>query len=201
VVLNLGAGLDGRPYRMSLPTHLRWVEVDFPSIIEFKSAALDKHSPVCNLQRIGMDLLDLPLRHDLFSRCLGISEPSLVITEGILVYLSNDEAASLARAILDNPAVRYWIQDYDNAGSRPLPRGWEKKLRAAPFRLQAPDWFGFFEQCGWKPLTIITSADEAKRIHRPYPYDFPYGLLMRALPSGMRQKIMSLSGAVLMQRI
>src|SRR5271165_4266598 len=29
-VLNLGAGLDTRPYRMDLPSHLRWIEIDLP---------------------------------------------------------------------------------------------------------------------------------------------------------------------------
>ena len=29
-VLNLGAGLDARPYRMSLPESLSWIEIDFP---------------------------------------------------------------------------------------------------------------------------------------------------------------------------
>src|SRR4051794_14538817 len=35
-ILNLGAGLDTRPYRMTLPQELRWIEVDYPSIIEHK---------------------------------------------------------------------------------------------------------------------------------------------------------------------
>src|ERR1035441_2690519 len=30
IVLNLGAGLDTRPYRMNLPSTLRWFEVDYP---------------------------------------------------------------------------------------------------------------------------------------------------------------------------
>lgn len=29
-VLNLGAGLDTRPYRLPVPNHLWWVEVDLP---------------------------------------------------------------------------------------------------------------------------------------------------------------------------
>src|SRR4051794_2006583 len=29
-VLNLGAGLDTRPYRLDLPSTLRWVEADYP---------------------------------------------------------------------------------------------------------------------------------------------------------------------------
>src|SRR5262245_5960497 len=32
-VVNLGAGLDTRPYRMQLPASLEWVEVDYPGIL------------------------------------------------------------------------------------------------------------------------------------------------------------------------
>jgi methyltransferase (TIGR00027 family) len=35
-LINLGTGLDTRPYRMKLPPNLRWVEVDFPHIIDYK---------------------------------------------------------------------------------------------------------------------------------------------------------------------
>ncbi len=38
-VLNLGAGLDTRPYRMELPTSLTWIEVDYPAVIDFKEAS------------------------------------------------------------------------------------------------------------------------------------------------------------------
>ena len=34
-VINLGAGLDARPYRLDLPPSLRWFEVDYPHMIEF----------------------------------------------------------------------------------------------------------------------------------------------------------------------
>ena len=35
-VINLGAGLDTRPYRLGLPKNLRWIEIDFPTIIKLK---------------------------------------------------------------------------------------------------------------------------------------------------------------------
>jgi len=35
-ILNLGAGLDTRPYRMDLPGHIRWIEIDYPKIVELK---------------------------------------------------------------------------------------------------------------------------------------------------------------------
>jgi methyltransferase (TIGR00027 family) len=200
-VLNLGAGLDTRPYRMKLPGQLRWIEIDFPNIVEFKNASLAEHAPICHLERIGMDLLNRSARSELFARCGAYSEKTLVITEGVISYLSNDDVATLAREMFENPAIRLWIQDFDNAGNRQLPRGWEEKLRAAPFVFEVKDWFEFFEQSGWRALKTITSAEEAKKISRPYPWDFPYGLLLRALPSAMREKILSLSGAVLMERM
>jgi len=36
MVVNLAAGLDARPYRMSLPASLQWIEVDLPEILAYK---------------------------------------------------------------------------------------------------------------------------------------------------------------------
>ena len=41
-VVNLGAGLDTRPYRMTLPASLSWVEVDMPKIVALKN---DRNAP------------------------------------------------------------------------------------------------------------------------------------------------------------
>src|SRR6476659_3544961 len=35
LVLNLAAGLDSRPYRLSVPASLQWIEVDLPEILEY----------------------------------------------------------------------------------------------------------------------------------------------------------------------
>jgi methyltransferase (TIGR00027 family) len=47
-ILNLGAGLDTRPYRIDLPSSLRWVEVDFPHMIELKETRLAGEKPSCS---------------------------------------------------------------------------------------------------------------------------------------------------------
>ncbi|MHB8477063.1 MAG: class I SAM-dependent methyltransferase [Steroidobacteraceae bacterium] len=200
-VLNLGAGLDTRPYRMQLPAALRWVEVDFPDLVESKNAALVEHQPVCALERVGMDLLERPSRHELLARYGATSKNTLVITEGLLSYFSAHEVATLASELHAAPSIRFWIQDFDNAGQRRLPRGWAAKLQAAPILFKVNNWFEFFEQYGWRSSQVITSFEESQRINRPYPIDFPFGLLLRALPEAMRQKIQSLTGAVLMQSI
>lgn len=200
-ILNLGAGLDTRPYRMKLPATLRWIEIDFPSIVELKNSRLVEYKPVCELERIGVDLLDRGSRNTLLARHATTSKNTLVITEGVLTYFSVHDAATLAEELAAVPSIRFWIQDFDNAGKRRLPRGWEAKLKAAPFLFIVKDWFAFFEKYGWRSSHVITSFEESQRINRPYPLDFPFGLIQRALPKEMRQRILSLSGAVLMQSV
>src|ERR1700742_4515686 len=50
-ILNLGAGLDTRPYRMAVPNTVRWIEVDYPHFIELKESVLSGEHPQCQLER------------------------------------------------------------------------------------------------------------------------------------------------------
>src|ERR1700690_627282 len=54
-IINLAAGLDARPYRMKLPTKLKWVEVDLPEIQAYKEEILAVEKPVCELRRVRLD--------------------------------------------------------------------------------------------------------------------------------------------------
>jgi methyltransferase (TIGR00027 family) len=193
-VVNLGAGLDTRPYRMKIPPHIRWIEIDFPDLIQSKDAALEGQTPICHLERIGLNLLDCARRKKLFA-AYG-SRRTLMIAEGVVPYLSNDDVASLADDLHANS--QSWILDFDNAGIRSTPRGWARPLEAAPMLFQPIDWFGFFENCGWHAQQVITSAEESERLNRPYPPSFPRGLLMHALPRAVRQRILGVSGAALL---
>ncbi len=198
-VLNLGAGLDTRPYRMRLPPQLRWIEIDFPSIIDLKRAKLSQHTPVCSLERIGMDLLDRSARSAIFAQYGARSENTLLITEGVVPFMAAADVAALARELAAVGSFRHWITDFANLTSkRRMPKGWEAKLQAAPYLFEADDWMEFFRQTGWQPGKVITTGEESERIGRPYPLDFPVGFIMRALPREVRRRILGLSGAVLM---
>ncbi len=72
-IVNLGAGLDARPYRMNLPKHIRWIEVDYPKIIELKGRLLSDEKPRCALVRIKLDLSDSPARKRLLAQITGTS--------------------------------------------------------------------------------------------------------------------------------
>ncbi len=193
-VVNLGAGLDTRPYRMQIPPHIRWIEIDFPDLMQLKDAALRDQISVCHLKRIGLNLLDRGQRKTILA-AYG-SRTTLMIAEGVVPYLSNDDVASLADDVRANSES--WILDFDNAGIRQTPRSWAQQLQAAPMLFQPIDWFGFFENCGWQAHRVITSAEESERLNRPYPFSFPWGVLMQGLPRAIRQRILAVSGAALL---
>ena len=50
LVVNLAAGLDARPWRLALPTTLRWVDVDLPDILRYKTGTLRDAAPVCRYE-------------------------------------------------------------------------------------------------------------------------------------------------------
>ena len=99
LVLNLAAGLDARPYRMELPSTLQWVEVDFPEIISYKEEILANDRPRCQLERVPLDLSDVPGRRALFSALNARANKIAVVSEGLLIYFTSEEVAALAREL------------------------------------------------------------------------------------------------------
>lgn len=169
-ILNLGAGLDTRPYRMDLPSSLRWIEVDYPHVIDLKDERLAEESPVCDLERIKLDLTDRTARQKFFTAVNARAGGILVITEGVTPYLTEEDVAALADDLRVLAKVRGWINDYFS----PQALSHSRKLRtrfmqAAPFRFEPKDWFDFFSRHGWRAEEIRYIADEAKRLGRPIP--------------------------------
>src|SRR5215467_7178767 len=97
LVINLAAGLDTRPYRMDLPASLKWIEVDLPAMIDYKEEVLAGEKPRCNLERVRLDLTNVAARRELFQRLGASSRRALIITEGLLVYLTREEVTELGR--------------------------------------------------------------------------------------------------------
>ena len=184
MVINLGAGLDTRPYRMKLPVTLRWIEIDFASIIDYKTEILKNDTPACNLIRISADLSDEKERKELFAQLGSETKKAVVITEGVINYLTNEAAASLSKDIYEIPSFRYWIQNYRkgrlrNSGAKKLA---DKVKNTSPFLFTAKDAFRFFAQQGWKVKQNIGIIDEGQRIGRKLPAPFPWNILIKILP-------------------
>ena len=197
-VINLGAGLDTRPYRMDLPSALRWIEIDFPQIIAYKSEKLEDQRPVCRLERIAADLSDIPLRRSIFQRMGSETKQALIITEGVLAYLTSQEAGEISRDLFAVPSFRYWIQDYYMGGTkRWAPRRMRERLKESPFKFEEPEWLSFFERHGWRILENRIAAEEAKRLKRPFPVPFPWALMAMLTPAKVKEKWRRSSGYVM----
>jgi len=92
-IVNLACGLDSRPYRMNLPASLKWIEVDLPEMILHKASILENEKPKCELQRIQLDLSDRKSRVELFKQIARNSKQALIVCEGLIEYLDEEEAA------------------------------------------------------------------------------------------------------------
>ena len=63
----MGAGLDSRPWRLELPATLRWVEVDFPEMLDYKDGVMDCHAAKCHRERLAADINDPAGRETIFA--------------------------------------------------------------------------------------------------------------------------------------
>ena len=200
-VVNLGAGLDTRPYRMNLLPSLRWVEIDFPQMIQYKTEKLKAETPKCHLEHIAADLSDIPLRRKIFERLGSESTKILVITEGVIAYITAEDAEALSRDLYAVPSFHYWVQDYRQGG---LPQMSSPKLRRilkdSPFRFDVVDSLSFFKKQGWKILEARVAADEGERLGRPFPFVFPWSLLFLLMPKRVFAKYRNASGYVMYER-
>jgi methyltransferase (TIGR00027 family) len=204
-VLCLGAGLDTRPYRLDLPPDLTWIEVDYPDVIAFKEERLEGETPRCRLERIGADLADPAARRDLLARIDARPGRVLVLTEGLVPYLDNDQVGALADDLRGLSRVDSWIVDYVSREGQSYRRrsGIHRQMRNAPFRFAPDDWFAFFGARGWRPREVRYLPEEGIRLGRPAPLPRRYRLVMRLLravtPPRERERFTRFSGYVLLE--
>lgn len=185
-VINLGAGLDTRPYRLDLSSQFQWVEVDFPPVIDYKNKVLVDDKPCCELRQIGCDLSDDASRRDLLTQLNQDCKNALVLTEGVIPYLTNKAVADLARDLDQQNHITYWLTDYFSplfakVGARGKIR---KRLAAnAPFRFfpgQDPmDWPRFFAELGWEIGDMRYIGEVGRTLGRDLPAPWIFRMLMR----------------------
>lgn len=100
----LGAGLDARPYRFSLPSGTSWFEVDFRSILEYKRRILKDEKPSVAPIDICMDVSKLEIQRDLVSRGFDPKKESVWVGEGLIPYLKDEQVESLLSLIAEASA-------------------------------------------------------------------------------------------------
>ena len=168
MVINLAAGLDSRPYRLQLPSSLHWIEVDLPEILDYKEGILRAEKPVCALERFRLDLSNVDARRELFLQLGSRARKALIITEGLIIYLTADEVSALAQDLAASPSFHSWILDIASPG---LLRMLQKRMaaqlnQAAPFKFAPVEGPDFFLRHGWKPVDVRSLLKNAARLKR-----------------------------------
>jgi methyltransferase (TIGR00027 family) len=202
-VINLAAGLDARPWRLDLPASLRWVDVDFPPMIEYKTGVLAGEKTKCRYETIGADLSDDGARKDALARAAGNAQNVLVVAEGLLIYLNETQVTALAKDLAALPAARWWVIDL--ASPRLLmwmQRSWAGKMESGTARFQFAPAAGsaFFEPSGWKEERFYSSGEEAKRLKRQMKGMWFWNFIARLYPKRVREQFRRFSGYVVLAR-
>lgn len=190
-ILNLGAGLDTRPYRLPIPASIRWIEVDLPDILTYKSEKLAGVQPVCELQSVRMDLSNAKDAKTLFANIGTENGKVLVLSEGLLAWLSNEDAKTLAESLHVQANFNWWLMDLITAAlSRMLAQSRSSKaMNAGNARMQfAPEeGAAFFASFGWEVAELRSMGEEAHRLHRETSMARIWRLLMPLVPHEKRK--------------
>ena len=202
-VINLAAGLDTRPWRLPLPATLQWFDVDLPEMIEYKTTFMRGTPTVCRYEAVVADLTDAAVRVDVLRRLGGVARTALVVTEGLLIYLAEEQVRALARSLHDAGSIRWWVSDVSN----PMLLAWMNKQWGsvvdkgrAPFRFAPADSAAFFASVGWRELQFRSGLSEARRLKREMRMMWFWRLLSRFTPRAKRIETRRMVGYVLLER-
>ncbi len=167
VVLHLGCGLDARVYRIDPPATVDWYDLDYPAMIDLRQQFLP---PRDHYTAIASSVTDLTWL-DRIPR----GRPVLMIAEGLVPYLTEDEVRRLLTGIVDAfPAGQIQIDTVPVWAWR--ISGWDPTLRKYNTRFRC----GFDDPAApadWHPR--LEYVDEAPMNDSP--------ILMAKAPANARR--------------
>jgi methyltransferase (TIGR00027 family) len=169
MIVNLAAGLDTRPYRMTLPSSLRWVEVDLPEILDYKEEILGDAKPTCELERVRLDLSNEDGRRGLFAGLGRRAKHVAVISEGLVIYLMADAVGALARDLAGPPTFQHWVVDLVSPGLIDMMKqsmGDAMSEAGAPVLFAPAEGPPFFAAHGWQPVETRPLIKAAAKLER-----------------------------------
>lgn len=158
VVLHLGCGLDSRAFRLDLPTGVRWFDVDLPDVIDLRR----KLYPDPDWYRvIGASVTEPSWLEEIPTR-----RPVLVIAEGLLMYLTEDENKRLLQQFADRfptgellfDGFAPWVVRMTQRMSKSLARkGYPAYSTAIRDRRQLEGWSSRFSYLEDVPLVSLSA--------------------------------------------
>lgn len=141
-------------------------------MIAHREGRLAGTKPRCPLERVKFDLSDLEERKQLFDRISSGSKRVLVITEGLLFYLTEGDVALLGADLCAQQDFHWWIIDIllqelldflTKRSYRQFPEG-NVVMEFAPVEGSV-----FFGRYGWGVDEQRSVGEEARSLKREMP--------------------------------
>ncbi len=99
-IVNVGAGLDARPFRLTLPPAAKFACVDTPRMVRAATELFGDFTACCDVVRVATRVANLDqLLSGLTRAAFKLNRPVFWILEGFVEYLSENETQTLLSAI------------------------------------------------------------------------------------------------------
>ena len=124
------------------------------------------------------------------------------MTEGLLIYLTDEQVRGLASELHRQRSFRWWLIDLASPRLLEiLERSWGRKLEQgnAPFRFGPAEGTAFFAPYGWREAEFRSTWDESRRLDRMMPGAWLWNLLSKFQSARKREAGRRMSGIVLLE--
>jgi O-methyltransferase involved in polyketide biosynthesis len=91
-VLHLACGLDGRVHRLDPPPSVRWLDLDYPEVIELRRRLLPQ--PAGDYRMVGASVTD-----DAWLDQVPADRPTVAVFEGLSMYLRKEDGRRLVQRV------------------------------------------------------------------------------------------------------
>lgn len=200
-VLNLGAGMDTRAFRLDLPRGLRWLDVDLPAVIAYRRECLGKAAAACRHAHVEADLRLASDRQRVIGDA-GRNGPLLVITEGLLVYLFPDQVSELATQLRGEANTHWWLTDLITPLlQQTMGMVWSVQLHEADaaFRFAPGDAKTYFQELRWLETEFHSTWTESIRLGRPAPNALMWDGFLKWSAPAAEAAVQRMSGVALFE--
>jgi O-methyltransferase involved in polyketide biosynthesis len=121
-VLHLGCGLDTRVYRLNPGPDVRWFDVDYPDVIDLRRELYPA--------REGYEMIGSSVTDPSWLAQVPGDLPVLVVTEGLVMYLKEDDGKGLIQRIVNHfPSGQFVFDGLSRIGIRMMK--FNKAIQAA----------------------------------------------------------------------
>ena len=140
---------------------------------------------------------------ELFRTVGATAKRVLVITEGLLIYLQEQQVMNLARDLHDIPAMQFGLTDLASPGLLAMmEKNWAPSVRAgnAPFLFGPADGPAFFGALCWREVEYHSIFFAGRRLGRTMKFGWLWELLDKLSPPARQAAFKRFSTIVVYQR-